>query len=266
MKKCLKWISVGVLLSAVGVAASSWWVLRQTRHVPDFYRLAAQENRSVSEAASRRLRQDFERLKSDASELGTWRAAFSDEEINAWLAEELPKTLPRLLAGGAQKPRILIEDDRVLAAARVKNRRIETVISCEVEVELTEQPNVLAIRISKLRAGALELPLERFLQNITNELAKGDIDVQWDLTDDGPVALLTIPSERPEYVRTPVIVESVRLVDGHMLLAGNTGELAHQAYAPRGPVHRFVSYRIGEKRSRQTARAGSSSDNSSHLR
>lgn len=266
MKKCLKWISVGMLASAVTVAACSWWALRQTQYVPDFYRLAAQENRSDSEAARQRLRQDFERLKADASRLGTWHAAFSDEEINAWLAEEIPKSLPRLLAGGVREPRIMIEGDKVLAAARVKNRRIETVVSCQVEVELTEQPNVLAMRISNLRAGSLAIPLERFLQNITNELAKGEIEVQWDLTDDGPVALLTVPSEHPDYVRTPVIVESVRLVDGHVLLAGNTGELARHTYAPRGSVHRFVSYQVGENRSRQTARAGSSSDKTSHLR
>jgi len=266
MGRWLKRIGWCVTVGVAAVCLSSWWAVRQTRHVPDFYRQAATENQAGFEAASRRLWADVERLKADASQLGTWNAIFSDEEINAWLAEEVPKTLPRLLAGGGREPRIMIQDGKVLAAARFENHRMETVISCEVEVELTEQPNVLAIRIANLRAGALPLPLDRFLKNITQELAKGDIDVQWDLTESGPVALLSIPSEHPGYVCTPVIVESVRLVDGHLTLAGNTGELAHQMYAPQGPIHRFVSYRQGENRSRQTARARPSVESSKHLR
>ena len=262
MVRLWKW---GVAVAAIAVIACSacfWWAMRQSRYVPDFYLRAASGDAADAEAASRRLRADVEQLKQDASRLGAWFASFSDEEINAWLAEEFPKTLPRLLAGGAREPRIMIEDGKVLAAARFQNQRLETVISCEVEVELTEQPNVLAIRISNLRAGALSLPLERFLGNISQELARGEIEVQWDMTESGPVALLTIPSEHPEYVRRPVIVESLRLVDGHLLLAGNTGAEARQAYEPKGSVHRFVSYRHGENRSRQTARAGSASGDS----
>ncbi len=266
MARWLKRIGWGLAGCAAVFAFASWWAVRQTRYVPDFYLRAANESPADAEAARGRLRADVEKLKADAAEHGAWSAAFSDEEINAWLAEEVPKTLPRLLHSGGREPRILIEDGKVFAAARYQKDKMDTVISCEVEVELTEQPNVLAIRISKLRAGALPIPLEQFQKRITQELAKGEIDVQWDRTDSGPVALLKIPSERPEYVRTPVVVESVQLHNGHLVLAGNTGEHARQSFDPQGPVHRFVSYRQGDNRNRQAARARSSSESAKHLR
>lgn len=234
-------ITIGLLiLVGCGVA---WWAVRQTKHVPEFYARAKERLPEKTVEASRRLQQDVEQLQSDAAKPGLWRARFSDSEINSWLVEELPKRFPALTQRGVSDPRIVIEDDRLLVAARYKDKRIDTVISCELEVELTQEANMLAIRLFKLSAGALPLPLEKFLSGITKEAARGDIDVRWDMTDDGPVALVTVPSEHPHYVINPVIVESVELKSGDLLLSGHTGALAEESFQPRGSIHRFVSFR-----------------------
>jgi hypothetical protein len=236
---------------------SAWWLLRQTRHVPEFYSRATHQPPAVTAEASRRLRADVKQLQEDAAKVGSWRAEFSDDEVNAWLVEELPKKFPRLLARGASEPRVVIQDNRVFAAVRYRNRRIDTVISCEIQVALTEQPNMLALKVVGLKAGALPLPLSKFLKGISKEAAKGDIGVQWDLAKSGPIALVTIPSEHPDYVISPVTVESVDLADGRLTLAGHTGSLARQSYQPLGPVYRFVSFRHGVNRKDQ--RSGLSS-------
>ncbi|MCG8650139.1 MAG: hypothetical protein MI861_09910, partial [Pirellulales bacterium] len=168
-------------------------------------------------------------------------------------AEELPNKFPRLLARGASDPRIVIEEDRILAAVRYKDRRIDTVISCEVRVALTEQPNMLALKVSGLKAGALPLPLNKFLKGISSEAAAGGIDVRWDMAEAGPIALVTVPSEHPRYVLSPVMVESVELANGRLKLSGHTGPSAQYSYHPQSPVYRFASYRHRSKRNRQPA-------------
>lgn len=238
-------IAVGLVIVAITVG-SSWWAFRQSRQVPEFYSRASTNHATTTVEASRRLQAEVEQLQSDAARVGGWRAAFSDEQINAWLIEELPQKLPRLAALGASEPRIVIEDDRVLAAVRYQHGHLDTIISCELRVELTEEPNMLAFRVSNLRAGALPLPLHKFLRGITNEAARGDIDVRWDLTEAGPVALVTVPSEDPRYVVKPVVVESVLLYDGALMLSGHTGTMAHATFTPKGRVHQFVSYRHGD--------------------
>lgn len=235
-------VAVGVIIVTIA-GGSSWWAFRQSRQVPEFYTRANTNHATTTVEASRRLQAEVEQLQSDAARIGTWRAAFSDEQINAWLIEELPQKLPRVAALGASEPRIVIEDDRVLAAVRYRHGHFDTIISCELNVELTEQPNMLAFRVSNLRAGTLPLPLNKFLQGITKEAARGDIDIRWDLTDAGPIALVTVPSEDPRYVVKPVVVESVFLYDGALMLSGHTGTLAHETFTPKGPVHQFVSYR-----------------------
>jgi hypothetical protein len=251
MRRWIKRIVIALTLLLVIGLTAGWWAVEQTQHVPEFYARATEPRPGSTAPASRHLTQEVELLQNTVAKIGSWNATFSDSEINAWLIEELPKKFPRMLDKGASEPRLIIENDRVLAAVRYKNRRIDTVISCELEVELTEQANMLALRVKDLKAGALPLPLSNFLKGISTEAAKGDIDLRWDVTDSGPVALVTVPGEHPRYVSKPVIVESVQLVEGTLILSGHTGPLAHESYDPRGPIYRFVSYRPGEKRSRQ---------------
>ncbi len=242
MRRWIRRLTIATSATLVIGGTVAWWVVQQTRQVPEFYTRATSQLPEKAAEASRRLRADVKQLKEDAGRAGSWRAQFSDDEINAWLVEELPQKFPRLLARGASDPRVVIEGDRILAAVRYNDRRIDTVISCEVRVALTEQPNMLAVKITALKAGALPLPLGKFLKGISKEAATGDIDVQWDLTESGPIALVTVPSDDPRYVISPVTVESVELADGRLSLAGHTGPLAHASFQPRGPVYQFVSY------------------------
>ncbi len=243
MRRWLKRISFTfVVLLTVSIGAG-WWAIQQTKKVPDFYTQATKTSPEETAAATLRLQADVKQLQQDAGQRGSWNATFSDGEINAWLIQELPEKFPRLLARGVSDPRIVIEDGRLLMAARYKDKRVDTVVSFEIHPELTEEPNMLAIRVKDLRAGALPLPLESFLKGITREAARGDVDVRWDITDSGPVALVTVPSEHPNFVVSPVVIESLRLSEGQLQLAGHSGSVAQETYQPRGPVHRFVSYR-----------------------
>ena len=258
MRRWLKRIGITMVVVMTICVTGAWWALQQTKKVPEFYAQATRNLPEDTVAENLRLQQDVKQLQEDAAHTGSWHAAFSDSQINAWLIQELPKKFPQLLAKGVSDPRIAIENDRLLIAARYRDKRIDTIVSMEIHAELTEEPNMLAITVNHLRAGALPIPLDRFLKGITREAAKGDVDVRWDMTDQGPVALLTVPSEHPKYVVSPVVVESVKLVDGQLQLAGHSGAVAQESYQPRGPIHRFVSYRHESKRKHQTPRVSSS--------
>lgn len=235
-------VMAGVLLAGL-FGGAAWWAVEQTRQVPDFYVRATARQTDRTAQASRQMVAEVEQLQNRVARIGTWQASFSDEEINGWLIEQLPEKFPRLLAYGASEPRIMIEDDRLLAAVRYKNKHIDTVVSCELHVELTEQPNMLALRVENLRAGALPLPLGNFKKGISREAAKGDVEIRWDQTETEPIALVTVPHEDPRYVLGPVVVESIVLVEGKLLLSGHTGKLALETYQPKGPVYQFVSFK-----------------------
>lgn len=247
MKRWLKRLVALVAVLALVAGGGAFWAVRQTQQVPEFYTRATAELPKDLAAVSETLQQDVEQLQDAAAKVGSWNATFSEGQINAWLVQQFPIEFPKVLPVGVEDPRIVIEDNRVLAAARYKNSRIDTVVSFEVRVELTEKANVLAVRIENLRAGSLPLPLQSFLRGISLEAAKGDIEVVWDMDETGPVALVTVPSEHPRFERSPVIVESVSLQNGHVLLAGHTGPEAWQTYRPRTSVYQLASTRVRQK-------------------
>ena len=254
MRRLLKRIGIALAIIMVVCVSGAWWALQQTKQIPEFYAEVTRNPPDDDDQQSMQLKADVRRLQADAAQQGSWNARFSDRQINAWLSQELPKKFSRLLAKGMSDPRIVIQDDRVLIAARYQDKRIDTVVSMEIKAELTEEPNMLALRVQNLRAGALPLPLDRFLKGITREAARGDVEVRWDFTDEGPVALVTVPSQHPKYVVNPVVIESVRFMEGRLELSGHSGPVAEESYRPRGPIHRFVSYRPSdEKRKRQAS-------------
>lgn len=244
MKKRL-WIGLGLATGIVLTAATAmaWWAVDQTRQVPEFYAEATHSSVQSEPFARDQMNAGVKQLQNDAAKIGSWHAAFTDRQINAWLASELPLKFPQLLARGATEPRVSIQDGGLRVAARYVKGRLDTVVSCRINVQLTQQPNMLAVHVSDLRAGALPLPLSRFINGISRAAAEGDVSIQWDETEDGPVALVRVPPEHSRYVVSPVIVESVELSDHFLRVAGHSGPMAESVYRPHGPLHEFVSFR-----------------------
>ncbi len=142
---------VGALLLGVISVTSA---VSKTKQVPDFYAQAVFSLPASTKQASRHLAAGIERLPQDVCREWSWWAKFSADELNAWMPEGLPEKFPQLLAEEASEPRIVIESGRLLAAVRYRNKHIDTSISRELRVELTKQPNVLALRIDELMAGS----------------------------------------------------------------------------------------------------------------
>ena len=231
-----------LLLMALGGTAI-WWAWSRAHHVPEFYKRARNQSGDVGEVARTALRRDVRQAQRDARKNFYWNASFSEEEINAWLQEELPGRFERLVTHGVSEPAIALENGQLLAAARYTSKRWDTIVSCRLSVEMTAEPNLIAIALSDLKAGSLPLPLDPFVRKISKEAALGNLDVRWDFTESGPIALVTVPNNNENYLLSPLIIESVNLIAGQLELSGWAGDQASNDYAPRGPVHRFVSYR-----------------------
>lgn len=240
-------IAFGLLIVGLIVGSSFWaanWALEKTREVPDFYVQAKARTPVDLDAVSRQLEHEVQILTDQVGQVGSWQAVFTEDQINAWLVHQLPKEFSKVLPRGVHDPRVVIQDGKVLAAARYTDRRIDTVVSFEVSIQLTEVPNVLAVEVRNLKAGALPLPLNHFVHQISRRAAYDSLEVKWDEGEDGaPIGLITVPSEHPKYVRTPVIVESVELSEGRLWLAGHTGPEAYTGFQPQGPVYQLASLR-----------------------
>ena len=161
-------------------------------------------------------------MHNEALRGGRWQAVFTDEQLNGWLAADLPEKFPYLLPRGVAEPRIVIEKNEAHIACRYDNGQISTVISFALAINLTDEPNTLAVQVSKLRAGVLPVPLRQFLDPITTAAQNSQVPLRWSQADGDPVALVTIPAKRGDYAVEEIHIDSIELRDGELRLAGTS--------------------------------------------
>jgi hypothetical protein len=224
------WFVIGPVALLVLLLGGGWWGLWQAaRHEPAFYRRALAIEIPRQRAAGDALEREILELHNEVRKTGQWQAVFTDEQINGWLASDLPDKFPRLLPAGVREPRIALEPDVARVACRYESSQLVTIVSLSLDIHLTDEPNVLAIRLRQARAGAIPLPLKHFLDRISAVAAESHISLQWAQEEGDPVALLTIPSDHGDYVAQGIAIDSLELRQGQVVLAGRSG--AH------GPDH-----------------------------
>lgn len=216
-RKTLIMLAASVLLAACAAGLALYVALR---HTPEFYRQALAMDAATQHLASDQMLQQATALASDANKPGRWQAVFTAEQINGYLAVQLPKDHPKLLPPTFHDPRIAITPQHVTLACRYKDARVACVLSLTVEVYLAD-PNVIALRIRRARAGSIPLPLDDVLRHITQATKDMAWRVEWRQAEGDPVAQVHLPLTRTKDGKQ-IRIDSLRLDDGEIYVAGTT--------------------------------------------
>ena len=235
-----------VCLVAAGIIAVLMLILvyRAMQQMPDFYQQALIE-RPVAEQqlAGHQLEQEVLQLSNNVQDQGVWEACFTEEELNGWLAVDLPEKFSEALPAGVSEPRVAIEPEMLQIACRYKDQRMNSIISIALDAHLTEEPNVVAIHVRQARAGWLPLPFKKVLERITQASLEAGIPVEWTEQDGETVALVTIPQQHDRYRFSVIHLDTVELRKGELYVAGRTeAPGANQSHKnsglPKRTVHR----------------------------
>lgn len=201
-----------IVLALLGLYAAA-------RHEPAFYRKALEIEPAVLEKASGRMIQQSTALVSAVKKEGHWEALFTAEQINGWLAVDMVKNHPRALPAGLHDPRVAIDSKQITVACRFERGGTHGVLTLTVEPYVPE-PNMVALRIVKARAGLLPVPLNRVLKGLSQAARNMQLQLQWRQAGGDPVAMLSLPPADHH----PVQIESLRLGEGEIYVEGTTRE------------------------------------------
>jgi hypothetical protein len=189
------------------------------QHEPDFYREAMATDPEVLEKASDRMLHEAAALQSAVSKQGRWEALFTAEQINGWLAVDRAKNHPNSLPPTMSDPRVAIDSKQITFACRYEEGGASRVLSLTIEPQVPE-PNVLALRIVKARAGLLPLPLGKVLDALSEAARNLHLHLEWRRAGEDPVAMISLPEEEDEPTAQ---IDTLRLGDGEIFVAGSTG-------------------------------------------
>jgi hypothetical protein len=221
MRKIVRRFIVAAAAVALSVALSLLAVYQASRRVPDFYRQALAASPAAQQDGGQRFEQQALALHNQLHHTGRWEIRFTQDEINGWLAADLPAKFPRLLPVGVSEPRVAIDHDVVHVAVHYQRGGVDTVASLTGQIQLTDQPNEVAVQIVQARAGLVPVPLARFLQEIAERAARADMPLRWTEAKGAPVALLRVPLETKD-ARRQLVLERLDVRDGAFIVSGRT--------------------------------------------
>ncbi|MFM7108171.1 MAG: hypothetical protein ACKOZU_06165 [Planctomycetaceae bacterium] len=143
-------LAVAAAIVVVAIAAA--------RRTPGWYaaRLAPRDA-AVADRDARRLVTAVAGLRGAAVRPGDWGVALREDEINAWLATDLPRNHARALPAGLGEPRVAVEAGRIRVAARAAAGPFAGTLSLALEPRLRGVDR-LECAVTEARLGAIPLP------------------------------------------------------------------------------------------------------------
>ena len=216
-RRSRNWLIVS-LAAAVLLAGGAALIYMASHHVPSFYAEALNPPPAVDSKSGREMKQGVSTLAGETLRGGRWRATFTDKQINGFLAVDLPKNHPRLLPPNIHDPRVSIRRGEASIGWRAEGRW-PAVYSLAI-TPYVARPNVLAVRILRIRAGALPVPLGEVVDGLSIAARKAGLRLDWQQADGDPVALIELPVDSESEKR--LVLDEVELIDGAIVIAGHT--------------------------------------------
>jgi hypothetical protein len=252
MARKVRIAAVCSLVVATLVAAILSGAYFATRQVRPFYAEALRAEPEALERGRQELESRATTLYTDAQRQGQWKALFTSEQINGWLATQLAKNEDGGLPQNIRDPRVAIAPDTLTLGFRTKSGGVQTVVSVDASVSLTDG-GAVAIRLLSVRAGALPLPVMQLADEIASACKDLKLPVCWTQQDGKPVVLVeihTAKSQREFYIDSIELHENELYVAGHTDIGNASAPSA--VNASRRPMHRAHDVKLDDYELRLT--------------
>ena len=188
---------------------------------PAFYRERLGATDARTEQQARRLITKASALHAGIERPGRWEAAITEQEINAWLAADLPANHAALLPAGWTAPRLELLPDRCRAGVRLALGPASTVAWFDARVQLRDV-NQLFITVEDARLGAIPVPHGLILRSLARQIAKVGMTPQFRRLDGRSVLVVYIPPTATSGAAASRWLEVVALGHGELLVSGET--------------------------------------------
>jgi hypothetical protein len=231
---CKRLVAAGVLLGAAVAIPSGIWL--SLTYQPSYYRDIFKLPQAQREVRAKHFVAQSLQLRNDICNEPTWEAVFSDQEVNAWLAQDLVTHFADQLPPEVHDPRVLFETDRVIFAFQLDKGSLQSVITVVARPRVPEE-NTVELTLEKIRAGILPVPADNILDRIIEHARYRGVNVQLKRRDGYPVVVMRYT---PNLEREDVLLEELEIRSGQIRLAGRSDRTKGAFQTPRLPSRRVL--------------------------
>ncbi|EDL59486.1 hypothetical protein [Gimesia maris] len=186
-----------VLLFLTGIAAGLYWSSAQ---VPDFYQEALQEQMEPEvrqEEAKEFVQRSMQVVNKVRNHEPLWSQEFSEQQVNAWLAEELHQKYNKWVPDGVTDPRIRFEKNQVELGFHLSLSQWSGIISLKFKPWLMKE-NRLVLELEQARAGLLPIPIDEAITELIQEARKEGWFIEWGQSNGNDAIIVYLDRRKPE--------------------------------------------------------------------
>jgi hypothetical protein len=212
-------VTILILVAAVGSAGGVLAGL--LKHEPAFY-TARNDGGYDDPSVGARVLTKFGDLKNDIRSKAEWGATFSTEELNAFFQMTLGEDggLAAVLPDGLSDPRIIIDGNRILMAARYGKGTWSTVLSLELRGWLVKgETNTVALEIVGMWAGGLPLGTQSMLDSISETARDSNVVATWYRNEGHPVGVFRFYADQ---ARPTTQIRRFKIEEGRLTVMGRS--------------------------------------------
>jgi len=192
----MKWkrphLWIGLAIGGCVLVSSLVWVAGTRHYKPEFYQKLLAVPVQTSEEQGRLLERNIANVRNQLRRGRPWSVQLGQDQVNGWLASDLPEKFPHLVQS-IREPRCQFSNEGFQLAFQLHSSGTQAVVQVAGQVGVTDVPNQVAIRIDRVRAGVLPIPISWWADRLAESLASRDILLAWSESEAAPVALLTLP-------------------------------------------------------------------------
>ena len=178
------------------------------RHAPHW------RNRKSGKAAATEFKTQAAELETTTRSKEPWELIFTEQQINAWLIDELPRHQSG--SPGVSDPLVDLTTGVVRVGARANAPQFRGLVSVEIRPSI-EEGSQLILEVDRIRAGELPIPAGRWIRDARRRIAENG----W------PVEIVEEPSLRIEVDLTQVAppwnrmrLSTIAVAEGRITLRG----------------------------------------------
>ncbi len=235
MRKTRKWL-IGFVLGLGVLAAIPAGVWCCLTYQPSYYRAMVGLTREQRAGRAKKFVAQSLQLRNDICNEPTWEAVFTDQEVNAWLAEDLVTHFADQLPPEVTEPRVLFESDRMTLAFQLRQGGFQSVITVVARPRVPGG-NTVELTLEKIRAGILPVPADNILDRIIEYARYHGVDVEWARKEGYPVVLMRYT---PHIDREDVQLDELQIHDHQIRLAGRSDRAKGAFQRPTLPSRRVL--------------------------
>ena len=147
-----------------------------------------------------------------------WQAELTEDEVNGYLAIEIPKHFPQLFSGGIRNPRVSLKNNKLAIASQIEQGMVSGVLDLALDIQFP-RPNRCVILFQRAYVGLVPFSRETVRDIFAEGLQGGGRKLELTKVQGYPALIVDLGNDLKNQDFS-LILREIRAINGTLVISG----------------------------------------------